>query len=99
MIKDIAKSSNIFAAAAGKRAQAQDEIEAAAERAGHAAQPAPVLDPEKKYKNRGENSSTITMSISRDGKAKMKYFAAKRGMNASDLLHFWIMREEQEVGI
>lgn len=98
------ESKNMFAKAAGKRIQSQEEIEAAARKA---AQPAvseapktvPVLDPDKKYRKRGENGTTVTMSISMEDKAKLKYFAAKRGMNASDLLHFWIVREEQEVGL
>lgn len=89
---------NMFSSAAGQRVQVQGEIEAAARRASQARSSAPVLDPDKNYRKRGENSSTFTMAISRDDKAKLKYFAARRGLNASDLLHLWIAREEEEMG-
>ena len=43
-----------------------------------------------KFKKRGDNATTITLSISAEDKTRMKRHAARNIMSASDLLHKWI---------
>jgi hypothetical protein len=46
-----------------------------------------------KQSKRGENATTLTTTISREDKVKLKTYAAKRGIPVSDILHEWIERE------
>lgn len=43
-----------------------------------------------KVGKRGENATTLTTTISREDKIRLKTYAAQRGLPVSDILHEWI---------
>lgn len=73
---------NMFAAAV-QRQEEQKEIETAV-----------TIKADKNNKivckKRGSDATTITLSISKEDKVKVKSYAAKNSKAVSDLLHQWI---------
>ena len=73
-----------FGAAAVQRREQQEKIEAAV-----TGKPVSGV-PTGREKKRGDDATTITLSISREDKALLKSWAATHGTTMSDMLHDWI---------
>ncbi|MDE7243325.1 MAG: hypothetical protein K2O18_05010 [Oscillospiraceae bacterium] len=80
----MAGKENMFAAAAQRREQEQQEIEAAV-----TGKPAsdPALTPSGRYRKRGADATTLTVCIKREDKIRIKQCAAAKCMTVSDLMH------------
>ena len=79
----MAEKKNMFEQAAVKRQQEQKTIEAAV--LGK-----PAQKDTWRARKRGDDATSITLSISREDKERVNVLAEKRGLSISDLLHFWI---------
>ena len=78
----MAEKKNMFEQAAVKRQQEQETIEAAV--LGK-----PAQKDTWRARKRGDDATSITLSISREDKERLREISAKRGCSISDLLHQW----------
>ena len=74
---------NMFSAAAQKRQQEQQDIEAVVTSA-------PGSAGTGRFKKRGPDATTMTLAISKEDKQRVKAWAAQHSTTVSDLLHSWI---------
>lgn len=72
---------NMFGAAAQKRQQEQQNIEAVVTSVSGSA---------ARMKKRGPDATTMTLAISKADKQRVKAWAAQHSTTVSDLLHRWI---------
>lgn len=89
MAKEKENMFSSFDTAAQARQQEQQKIEAAVTGSQ-------VPENLGRLKKRGDGATTITLTISREDKARVKILAAKRGLAVSDLLHQWITESCRE---
>ncbi len=78
----MATKENMFSAAAQRREQEQQQIEAAVT--------GKVSVGGGKVRKRGDHATTMSLSVSLEDKIKIKEYAARRCLSVSDILHSWI---------
>ncbi len=83
---------NMFAAAVQHRQQEQEQIEAHMMGAVAESEAAPLSAAEDSppMKKRKTDSTTITLSISKEDKVRVKSWAIQNDTNVSEMLHKWI---------
>ena len=82
------KKGNIFGEYVDQRKQAQEKIEAAV--TGN------KRPSSGRVRKRGADATTITLSISREDKDRVREIAEREGASISDLLHQWIRKAYEE---